>query len=135
MATPSFLGGYNLLVDMKCDRLFNAITSMAVQSIRSQVSSLSPTLLSRKLNNAFEELLTEFPAVTELCNTEQPVRHNITHHITNSSLRISSWANRLTPEWFKIAHQEFDHMMQHGIIRPSSINLLEIRTALKGDLQ
>ena len=84
-----------------------------------QVSSLSPTLLPRKRKNASEELLAEFPAVTEPCNTEQPVKHNITHHITTSG-PVSSRARRLAPKRFKIARQEFDHMLELGIIRPSS---------------
>ena len=72
VATPilgaDFLRGYNLLVDMRCDRLSDAVTSMAVKGIRAQVSSISPTLLPRKPKNAFEELLAEFPATTETYN-------------------------------------------------------------------
>ena len=63
----------------------NRPANLVLQGICSQVSSLSPTLLPRKPKNAFEELLAEFPVVTEPCNTEQLVKHNITHHITTSA--------------------------------------------------
>ena len=88
VATPilgaDFLRCYNLLVDMRRNRLSNAVTSLIVQGIQSQVSSLSPTLLPRKPKRTFEALLAEFPAVTQPCSTEQPVKHSITHHITTT---------------------------------------------------
>ena len=102
VATPilgaDFLHGYKLLVDMRSNRLSDAVTSMTVKGIRAQVSSLSPTYLPRKPKIAFEELLAEFPAMTETCNTEQPVTHDITHHITTTGPPVSSRARRLAPE-------------------------------------
>ena len=84
MATPilgaDFLRCYNLLVDIRHNRLSDAVTGLAVQGIRSQMPSLSPTLLPRKPKSTFVALLAEFPAVTQPCGTEQPVKHNITHH-------------------------------------------------------
>ena len=123
MATPTlgagFLRCYNLLVDMRRNRLSDAVTSLTVQGIRSQVSSLSPTLLPRKPKSTFEALLAESPAVTQPCSTEQPVKHSITHHITTTG---SSRTHRLAPERLKIARREFEHMLQLGIIHPSSGN-------------
>ena len=88
MATPilgaDFLRCYNLLVDMRRNRLSDAVTSLTVQGIRSQVSSLSPTLLPRKPKSTFEAFLAESHAVTQPCSMEQPVKHSITHHITTT---------------------------------------------------
>ena len=126
VATPilgaDFLRWYNLLVDMRRNRLSDAVTSLAVQGTRAQVSSLSPTLLPRKSKSTFEDLLAEFPTVTQPCNTEQPVKHNVTHHITTTGPPTSSRTRRLAPERLEIARREFDHMLQLGIIRPSASN-------------
>ena len=124
VATPilgaDFLRRYNLLVDMRHNRLADTVTSLAVQGIRSQVSSPSPTLLPRTPKSTFEALLAKFPAVTQPCSTEQPVKHNVTHHITTTGPPVSSRTRRLAPERLQIARHEFDHMLQLGIIRPSS---------------
>ena len=123
MATPilgaDFLRRYNLLVDIRHNRLSDAVTSLAIQGIRSQVPSLSPTLLPRKPKNTFKALLAEFPTATQPCGTEQPVKH---HHITTTGPPVSSRTRRLAPERLKIARREFEHMLQLGIIRPSSSN-------------
>ena len=120
VATPilgaDFLRWYNLLVDMRSNRLSYAVTSLAVQGTRTQVSSLSPTLLPTKSKSTFEDLLA---TVTQPCNTEQPVKHNVTHHITTTGPPTSSRTRRLAPERLEIARREFHHML---IIRPSASN-------------
>ena len=51
---------------------------------------------------------------------EQPVKHDITHHIVTTGPPIKARTRRLSPERLKIACQEFEHMLQQGIMRPSS---------------
>jgi hypothetical protein len=48
------------------------------------------------------------------------VKHNVTHHITTNGPPVHARARRLAPERLLIACKEFDHMLQLGIIRPSS---------------
>ena len=48
------------------------------------------------------------------------MRHSVTHHITTTGPPVSSRPRRLSPERLKVARQEFDHMLQLGIIQPSS---------------
>ena len=92
VATPilgaDFLRWYNLLVDMRRNRLSDAVTSLAVQGTRAQVSSLSPTLLPRKSKSTFEDLLT---TVTQPCNraTRETQRNPSYHH----------WPPDLLPNW------------------------------------
>ena len=57
------------------------------------------------------------PAANEL-----PVKHSVTHHITTTGPPVSARFRRLPPERLKAAKQEFQHMLQQGIIRPSSSN-------------
>lgn len=70
--------------------------------------------------NEYEAIVSDFPAVTQPSQQEQPVKHSITHHITTMGPPVSSRPRRLSPERLKVARQEFDHMLQLGIIRPSS---------------
>ncbi len=70
----------------------------------------------------FSQLLAEFPAVTEAVSTDRLVKHSVTHHIQTVGQPVSSRTRRLAPERLNIARQEFDHMLELGIIRPSSSN-------------
>ena len=52
-----FLQNYSLLVDMRCNRLSDALTQLKVWGIASHVLSLSPTLLPRRPLTEFESIL------------------------------------------------------------------------------
>ena len=93
-----------------------------MQGIVSQGISLSPTLLPRKPANASEAILAEFPAVTQPYSIGQPIKHDVTHHITTTGPPATGRTRRLAPERLKIARQEFNHMLELCIIRPSSSN-------------
>ena len=114
-----FLRYYHLLVDMGHHRMTDALTHLQVQGITTSDTSPSPALLSRQPRNEFEALLSDFPEVVQPCTTEQPVKHNVTHHITTTGPPVSARFRRLPPERLKAARQEFEHMLQQGIIRPS----------------
>ena len=117
-----FLRNYSLLVDVRHNRLSDALTQLKVQGIVSHVASPSPMFLPRGPKTKWEAILSEFPAVTQPCNREQPVKHEVTHHIKTTGPPVCARTRRLAPERLKIARQEFDHMMQLGVVRPSSSN-------------
>ena len=48
------------------------------------------------------------------------MKHFVTHHIPTTGPPVASRPWRLPPEHLKIARQEFDRMLDLGIIRPSS---------------
>ena len=124
-------GGYTHLspgIDQEAEagrsigRLSDAVTNLTVQGIVSQVPPPSSTLLPRNPKTTFEAILSEFPAVTQPCSTEKPVKHDVTHHITTTGPPVAARTRRLAPERLQIAHREFYHMLELGIIRPSSSN-------------
>ena len=78
------------------------------------------TLLPTKPQTVFTALLKEFPSVVQPNNYQQPVKHSVTHHISTSGPPVHSRAQRLSPDKLRVARQEFDHMLQLGIIQPSS---------------
>ena len=80
---------------------------------------LSP-LLPRQPHDVFHTLLSEFPELLQPQCGKQPAKHDITHHIVTTGPPITARTRRLSPERLKIARQEFEHMLQQSIIRPSS---------------
>ena len=117
-----FLRHYGLVVDVKRNRLSDTVTHLKVQGILSHELSPSPTLRTTPSQTQFDSVLAEFPAITKPCNGDHPVKHDVTHHIDTKGSAVSACARRLPQDRLKIARQEFEHMMELGIVRPSSSN-------------
>ena len=115
-----FLRAYNLLVDMGHKRLSDTPTHLNVQGITAHSSSPSPSLLSPRPKTGFEAILCEFPTVIQPCNTNHPIKHEVTYHITITAPPVYPRARRLSLERLKIAQQEFEHMLDLATIRPSA---------------
>ena len=65
-------------------------------------------------------LLSEYPTLTQASAGDRPVKHKVTHHIQTTGLPVFTRSRRLAPKRLRIARQEFDHMMELGIICPTS---------------
>ena len=117
-----FLRHYNLIVDLAHHRLSDATTTLAVKGIVLNGVSPSPALFPRNSGNPYEALLAEFPAITQPSGTNSPVKHSVTHHISTTGPPVSGRTRRLAPERLKVARDEFDHMLELGIVRPSASN-------------
>ena len=115
-----FLRHYSLLVDMKRNKLLDSLTQLKVQGIVSQEPSPSPTFFNLLPTNKFDAIFSGFPGVTQPHHRNNPIKHDITHHITTTSPPVSAHLRRLSPEKLKIACLEFEHMLQDSIVRPSS---------------
>ena len=107
---------------MRRNRLSDALTHLKVQGIVSHGLSPSPTFPASRPKSDFEAILSEFLAVTQPCSIEQPIKHDVTHYIKTTGPPVCARTRRLAPERLQIARQEFEHMMQLGIVRPSSSN-------------
>ena len=119
-----FLRSHNLLVDMRNKRLIDSVTQLQVQGLSlckpsdvTQLHTYQPTF-----HNEFDALLRQFPEVTQPSTGDTPVKHNTFHHIFTTGPPVATRPRRLSPEKLQIAKAEFDHMLQLGIIRPSSSN-------------
>ena len=115
-----FLKHHGLVVDMGHKRLSDTRTNLFVQGVISSSPPLSPSLLPKQQSNEFSSILREFPAITQPCSKDRPIKHNVTHHIETAGPPVSARPRRLAPERLKVARQEFEHMMELGIIRQSS---------------
>ena len=115
-----FLRHFNLLVDVGHKRLVDAVTNLQVNGIATCESTTNLTVLPQKLTNTFEAIVRQFPLVIQPYNPQQPIKHQVTRHITTTGPPVHSHTQRLSPERLSVAHKEFEHMIQLGIIRPSS---------------
>ncbi len=114
-----FLHHFGLVVDVRHRTLLDSTTHLRVNGLASSLSS-GITRTRQDTNNPFLSLLSDFPGVTEACIANLPIKHSVTHHITTTGPPVSSRTRRLAPERLCVARQEFDHMLELGIIRPSS---------------
>ena len=115
-----FLRHFDLLVDMKGYLLIDKVTSLATKGHPSSQPPLCLTLLPpTAYQNEFHAILQDFPAVLQ-ANLHHPIKHNVTHHIQTTGPPVYSATRRLSPDKLIIAKKEFQHMLQLGIIRPSS---------------
>ena len=72
-------------------------------------------------SDPFCELLrTEYNDVTVPIYKAQALKHDVVHYIDTRGPPISAKPRRLSPEKLKIARDEFQHMLDLDIIRPSS---------------
>ena len=115
-----FLRHYGLMVDMHKCKLIDTCTHLQVQGILSSGHSPSPSLCCCDTSNPYLALLSEFPTLTQVTAPDTPVRHDVCHYIETTGPPVSARPRRLAPERFKAAKREFEHMLQLGIIRPSS---------------
>ena len=116
-----FLRHYNLLVDVKHQRLIDSSTSLTVQGVTSQTVSISPMFVVASAS-CYDTLLREYPGISRPVYSHTEVRHNITHHIRTTGPPVGARPRRLASDRLHIAKAEFEHMMELGIVRPSHSN-------------
>ena len=115
-----FLRHYSLLVDVTHNRLIDGLTQLQVQGIAVREQSLSPTIFPKHPATEFEAILRDYADIVRPCTTEQPVKHTVTHYINTVGPPVHARPRRLPPERLKTAKEHFEHMLQLGIVRPSS---------------
>ena len=94
-------------------------TELQTRGTISRIVSPSPSFSLQHNTTEYDALLAEFPAVTKPRYTSQPVRHTVTHHIRTIGPPVHARARCLPPDRLCTAKQEFEHMMEQSIVRPS----------------
>ena len=100
-------------------KLSDEVTQLTVQGVVSTEPSVSPSFLPGQVHNPYLIMLHDFPSLLNPYN-QQVITHKVTHHITTTGPPVHLPTHRLSPEWLDVALKEFEHMLQLGIIRPSS---------------
>lgn len=115
-----FLRHFGLLVDIGRRRLLDTITNLSVSGVSSAVPSPAPAHVIPNAPTQFTTILREFPELTRTGCDERPVQHSVSHHIETTGAPVHARPRRLAPDKLRIAQQEFQHMLELGIVRPSS---------------
>lgn len=114
-----FLHKFQLLIDIHKKKLIDGVTSI---SVNSEIMSMTEEYSVSTLNNSikFSELLREYPDITKPSLFTKHVKHNVEHYIATKGQPVYSKARQLDPKKLNLAKQEFQFMLDSGIIRPSN---------------
>ena len=115
-----FLSHYGLTVDMRRATLVDTATRLRLQGIAASCTSPSPSLCLNDSSSRYLQLLSQFPELSQVTTPDTPVKHDVLHHIETTGPPVFARPRRLAPDRLNAAKREFEHMLQLGIIRPSS---------------
>ena len=115
-----FLHHFGLTVDIQKAQLTDKLTQLQVLGIATTTTPVSPALPNLNSQDPYAAVLMEFPNILRPRTYDQPCQHSVTHHIRTTGQPVSARPRRLPPDRLKVARREFDHMLELGIIRPSS---------------
>ena len=81
---------------------------------------LQPSLHTKHVSHPYLQLLSQFPELSQITAPDTPVKHDVLHYIETTGPPVSARPRQLAPDRLRAAKREFEHMLQLGIIRPSS---------------
>ncbi|BHF73832.1 hypothetical protein SprV_0401691600 [Sparganum proliferum] len=113
-----FLTHFSLAVDLKHRKLSDTTTTLFTVGIA--VSEPSVSIQLTVPSSPFADILKDYTSLTKPCQFTEEVQHTVKHHIIITGQPVYAIPRRLHPEKLRIARNEFEHMMNLGIIRPSS---------------
>ena len=79
----------------------------------------------------YSAVLVEFPDILCSRGTDQLAQHTITHHICTTGPLVSARPRRLPLDCLRLVKEEFDHMLDLGIVQPSSNFILQFTTDIR----
>ncbi|XP_049267998.1 uncharacterized protein K02A2.6-like [Rhipicephalus sanguineus] len=113
-----FLSYFDLDVSVRRRRLIDGQTRLCISGVLSDIAPMAIRMLIPW--SPFEKTLESFPELIKPCNLTQPPKHAVTHHIVTRGPPAAARPRHLFGDRLAIAKREFDHMLQLGIIHPSS---------------
>ena len=115
-----FLHFHRLNVDMRARSLVDGVTQLSCPATIAHVSATRPSVNLTTVPEPVKDLLSSFPSITRPYSAAVPVKHTVEHHLPTNGAPVHARARRLAPDRLAAAKAEFEHMMDVGIIRPSS---------------
>ncbi|XP_068628033.1 uncharacterized protein [Battus philenor] len=115
-----FLSHYNIMVDVRNQRLIDGVTTLATVASPANTNESISSVKVISGHSVYHDILAKFPEVTRPHGVHRTLTHNTVHHIrTTPGPPVSCTPRRLAPDKFKIAQSEFEAMLQNGTCRPS----------------
>ncbi|CAE1317917.1 unnamed protein product [Acanthosepion pharaonis] len=99
--------------------LSDSTTKLSNRGIVSQLISTELRIAVQR-DNPIQDILNKFPSLIQPFTYTEPVKHSTVHRIRTTEHPVYSKPRRLAPDKYKIARAVFQHMLDLGIIRPSS---------------
>lgn len=113
-----FLSHFDLLIDCKRNRLTDNTTGLHTIG-KSTIGSSETEIKTVDQSNQFADLLREFPSITSLEKSAQPINTPVQHHIETKGPPIFCRPRRLDPVKLEVAKKEFEYLMKIGVCQPS----------------
>ena len=117
-----FLREFGLLVDVKHRKLTDATTNLVISGVYCKQPHVTPVVMATTPASRYDILLHEYPDIVRPIHKYGDVKHGTTHHITTCGPPVFARPRRLAPDRLRIAKNEFEHMLELGIIRQSDSN-------------
>ena len=111
---------FNLLVDMRKQRLIDDNTELSVPGFKANTPPTHPVFFIAATDDPYQTLLRSYPELINLNFVVSKRTHSTTHHIETTGAPLFSRSHRFPADKLKSAKVEFKHLLQLGIIRPSS---------------
>ena len=116
-----FLHHHRLTVDLRARRIMDSVTQLSSPaSIAHGSRFTSPSINLTSVPDSVKNILSSFPDLTRPYSATLPAKHTVMHHLSTNGPPVHARARRLAPDRLAAAKAEFQHMMDMGIIRPSS---------------
>lgn len=112
-----FLEHFHLLVDIKNRKLIDPTTNSGNRGV--VMPTRVPSVKTVVGSSVFNDLILEFPEITQPRVDNVKVKHDTVHYIKTFGPPVAAKVRRLSPAKFKAAKAEFDYMLKTGICRPS----------------
>ena len=113
-----FLRHSGLLVDVRSGKLVRPDTYQVLQ-LSTAVFTQNSISAGPVAPNSCEAVVHEFPTLLTPTFDLPSVQHGVNHHIVTQGPPVSSKVRRLAPDRLRAAREEFQHMLDLGIIRRS----------------
>lgn len=117
-----FLAHYDLMVDLKRNRLVDNVTRLQQMCMLAPANFKSNGVRTFDANCVYADILAEFPSITKLTSNGVSTEAAVTHHIETTGPPTTARPRRLTTEKLDAARTEFESLMRRGICRPSKSN-------------
>lgn len=115
-----FLSHFNLLVDIKKQRLIDPKSSLTTDGNVIFTPQFSISTVSNEIK--FFQLLSQFPGITNPCLKRVAANHETVHFIQTKGPPVTAKPRRLHPSVYDAVKNEFEFLLDQGVIRPSKSN-------------
>ena len=117
-----FLHHFGLIVDVRRRKLYDETTSLSTFGHISTATANGITFLLPSFEQEWIRILKQFPALTKPISADQPIMHDVNHHIETTGPPKVARPRRLPPDKLKAAKEEFQHIATYGQITDASTN-------------